>query len=247
MSANELKPSDPYCSNCNYALTGVTDSSKCPECGKPLVEVLVRRQVKTKYAGRRFRSTTRLLGLPLIDIALGSVEGESAGRAKGFIAIGDSAIGWLAIGGVARGFVAIGGVAFGVFAAGAMSFGLLSALGFCAIGGLAAGILTLGALAHGLTSIGYVAQGTIAIGAFAHGKKTFGPNTMGGRGPTSPDAQSMFDSLSWYFGSGWPSMSVMMQAYFLVLLIVLAMATGVAMLGLLKWARHRPGGEPRIS
>jgi len=33
---------DPYCGNCGYSLRGLTESSKCPECGKPIVEVLQR-------------------------------------------------------------------------------------------------------------------------------------------------------------------------------------------------------------
>jgi predicted Zn-ribbon and HTH transcriptional regulator len=37
----ELK-NEPYCGNCGYVLTGATETSKCPECGRPLVEVLTR-------------------------------------------------------------------------------------------------------------------------------------------------------------------------------------------------------------
>ncbi|MCZ6837337.1 MAG: hypothetical protein O7G85_16295, partial [Planctomycetota bacterium] len=125
MNEKELKPGDPYCTNCGYALTGAVDSSKCPECGKPLVEILDRYQVKLKYAGKRYRSTTKLFGLPLIDIALGPVADEAKGRAKGFIAIGDIATGWLAIGGFTRGFVSIGGMSIGVFSIGGCSLGLL--------------------------------------------------------------------------------------------------------------------------
>ena len=33
---------EPYGGNCGQQLTGLIDSSKCPECGKPLVEVLRR-------------------------------------------------------------------------------------------------------------------------------------------------------------------------------------------------------------
>ena len=31
-----LGRNEPYCSNCGYVLKGLTDSSKCPECGKPM-------------------------------------------------------------------------------------------------------------------------------------------------------------------------------------------------------------------
>ena len=37
-----LKLGEPYCGNCGHRLTGLVDSSKCPECGRPLVEVLTR-------------------------------------------------------------------------------------------------------------------------------------------------------------------------------------------------------------
>ena len=141
MTEPERRPGDPYCSSCGYSLTGAVDSSKCPECGLPLVEVLVRHQVKLNYSGKRFRATTKLLGLPLIDIALGPVEGEAKGKARGFIAIGDEAVGWLAIGGFARGFVAIGGFALGVLSMGGMSIGLLGAVGGAAIGGFAAQVM----------------------------------------------------------------------------------------------------------
>jgi hypothetical protein len=56
------KPDTPYSGDCGYELTGLVDSSKCPECGRPLVEVLIRRPGLirgTRYAGR-----TRVFGLP---------------------------------------------------------------------------------------------------------------------------------------------------------------------------------------
>lgn len=246
MADTELKPGDPYCTNCGYALTGATDSSKCPECGKPLVDVMARHQVKIKYAGKRYRSATRLFGLPLIDIALGPVEDEAKGKARGFIAIGDFATGWLAIGGYTRGFVSIGGVAMGIVSVGGVSLGLLSSLGGCAVGGLAAGGLVLGGLANGGMAAGFAAQGGGALGYFARGGVSIGRHTING-GVPSPEAIDMFNTLNWFFGGGWPSLLTIFYPYLLVFLFSLAVAAGVALLGWLKWSKHGPGDMARIS
>ena len=56
----------------------------------------------------------------------------------------------------------------------------------------------------------------------------------------------MFDSLSWYFGSGWPSLYAVMQPYWVVFFIILAVAAGLAMLGWMKWAKHGSGGVVRF-
>src|SRR5262245_32208874 len=118
---------DPYCGNCGYQLTGLTESSKCPECGKPLVEVLQRAPLLVR--NRRYKSGIEIFGLPLVHIAYGPSESERVGRARGIIAMGDMAVGFLAIGGFARGFIAMGGFAFGLVALGGFSLGLLGALG----------------------------------------------------------------------------------------------------------------------
>ena len=84
------KPGAPYCVNCHYDLTGATNTPVCPECGKPLVEVLVRGRHATTGRARRYRSETLLFGLPIIDVAIGPDPdgGEAFGRARGVIAIG---------------------------------------------------------------------------------------------------------------------------------------------------------------
>jgi len=241
MPDNELKAGDPYCTNCGYALTGAVDSSRCPECGRPLVEVMDRFRPKLKYAGRRYRSTTMLMGLPLIDIALGPVDNEPKGKARGFIAIGDEATGWLAIGGMARGVVAIGGMAVGVFSAGGMSIGLGGAVGGCAIGGLAAGGCAIGGLAGGGGAAGIVAQGGAAVGYYARGGGAFGPNTIGGGGPTSQEAVDVFNALSWFFSANWPSPTSIGLPFMMVGMIIIVAALTLAALAWLKWSRH--GGE----
>src|SRR6185295_8901343 len=103
----------PYCNHCGYQLTGLTESSKCPECGKPLVEVLQRGPAL--FRNRRYRSPIEIFGLPLVDVATGFV----------------------AIGGLARGFIAVGGFAMGLVAIGGCALGLLGALGGFALGGIA--------------------------------------------------------------------------------------------------------------
>src|SRR5688572_11826068 len=115
----------PYCNNCGYDLSNLTESSKCPECGRPLVEVLTRGPSNLE-TGKRYRSKATLFGWPVIDVALGPKDGELRGHAKGVIAIGDIATGGIALGGLARGVIAVGGAAFGAFSLGGFSFGLVT-------------------------------------------------------------------------------------------------------------------------
>jgi predicted RNA-binding Zn-ribbon protein involved in translation (DUF1610 family) len=117
----------PFCSHCGYVLKGLTESSKCPECGKPLVEVLTRPSQAFMNAGKRYKSRATLFGWPVVHVALGPKDGELRGHAKGIIAIGDIATGGIAIGGFARGVVAVGGMALGLFSMGGLAVGLLCA------------------------------------------------------------------------------------------------------------------------
>lgn len=164
---------DPYCRNCKYSLTGLTESSKCPECGMPLVEVLERGS--PSFMGKRYRSELRLFGLPLIDIATGPHGDEPRGTARGIIAIGDVATGWFAMGGLARGVIACGGFAFGLVAFGGIAVGLLSfagvalgvlgAYGGAALGGVAGGGVAIGGIVPGgAAAVGYYVAGGAAVG-----------------------------------------------------------------------------------
>lgn len=162
---------DPYCNNCRYSLVGLTESSKCPECGKPLVEVLERGPAFRR--GKRYRSSIVIFGLPLVHVALGPHEDEQRGRAKGIIAIGDVATGCLAIGGVARGIIAFGGLAIGFITFGGLSIGAV-AFGGWAIGGVATGGGALGIVATGGGAVGFVAQGGGALGYYAEGGGAYG-------------------------------------------------------------------------
>jgi hypothetical protein len=186
---------EPYCGNCGYILTGAVESSKCPECGKPIVEVLTRKSMFVG-GGKRYRSKATLFGLPVIHIALGPAEGESRGIARGIIAIGDVAIGFLALGGVACGIVAAGGAAIGLSVMGGLAIGLLTALGGTAIGAMAVGGAAIGILACGAGAIGLWAQGAGATGVFVRNLSV--ALRRGARG--SPPG---FEAVTWFFGA-WP-------------------------------------------
>jgi hypothetical protein len=144
----------PYCGVCGYHFTGLIDSGRCPECGRPVVDVLTR----GTGAGRqsvRYQSRARLFGVPLVAVAYGPIAGETRGHARGILAIGQVATGVLAVGVFAR-----GGVAVGVFAAGGLAVGTCVA-GVIAVGSLAAGVVAVGALAVGLWSVGSVSVSVV--------------------------------------------------------------------------------------
>ncbi len=242
---DQVRPdSEPYCSNCGYTLTGATESSKCPECGKPLVEVLMR-PILEATGGRRFRSKARILGMPVLDIAFGAHGTEKMGRPRGFIAIGDVATGVLAIGGQARGVVAIGGMAMGGFSMGGMSMGLLTSLGGLSIGGVCFGGFAIGLLARGGGAIGILADGGFAMGYCARGGTAFGPHTIDASGRVSAAAKSAFATFEWFFGTWPPSMA----SFFMTILTLLVITLVVAgLVGALAWraAMREEGPEPGI-
>jgi RNA polymerase sigma factor (sigma-70 family) len=91
-----------------------------------------------------YRSKWTLLGLPLIHIRFGDYYAREFGLARGWIALGDTAVGVL----FAAGWIATGGIALAP-----VSFGLI-----------AHGILATGALAFGVHAVGLVAAGAVAWG-----------------------------------------------------------------------------------
>jgi hypothetical protein len=231
-AASETK-NQPYCSNCGYVLTGLTESSKCPECGRPLVEVLARQSPAFLNAGKRYRSTATLFGWPVIDIALGPKDGQMRGHAKGIIAIGDIATGAIALGGIARGVVALGGMALGLFSLGGLSVGLICATGGLAVGGLASGGGAVGYFAAGGGAAGVVAQGGGAIGVYTRDGHNFGRGN-----PADP----LFNQFSWFFGGPLPSAAAMWQPMLVTLCATLAAG---AVIGLVAWLRllREPANE----
>lgn len=116
--------------------------------------------------GVRRRSSRRLYGWPLWEIAVGPdlESGEARGHARAVIAIGDIATGVLALGGLARGIVAVGGLAVGAVSLAGLSVGFLVAVGGMAAGSLAIGGAVLGYMAIGGLAMGYYACGGLAFG-----------------------------------------------------------------------------------
>jgi hypothetical protein len=229
---------DPYCSNCSYSLKGLTDSSKCPECGKPLVEVLTRKAFDLSKFGRRYKSRIMLFGLPLIHIAFGPDEDGPHGKAKGILALGEKATGLIAIGGQATGIVAIGGFARGVCCLGGISIGLFSC-GGCALGVLmASGGLAAALLASGGMAIGWLATGGMAIGVYAAGGATWGTYTMGA-GANDPQASAMLANWSWLMGNSPLSAMYMPMAWILGVMVALLGLIGLLML--VAYLRHDHG------
>jgi hypothetical protein len=109
----------------------------------------------------RVVSKTRVLGVPLFNVAFGvdPATGQTRGVARGLVAVGDVAIGVVAVGGVAVGVLPVGGVSIGLLAVGGLS------LGVAAVGGAA---------------MGGVAVGGIALGVYAAGGLVAGPHVLGG-------------------------------------------------------------------
>ncbi len=198
----EHKPGDVYCSNCGYVLTGLTDAARCPECGRPLVEVLTRVPFKRFGRAIRYRSDASLFGVPVIDVALGPMpeRGEARGVAKGIIAVGDIAIGGIAIGSFSAGIVSVGALGVGVSAVGGAAAGLLTAMGGFAIGGYTVGGASVGLIATGGGAVGVVAQGGGAAGVYVRGGGTIGVYRIT-PAVADPKAVRVFDALSPLLGS----------------------------------------------
>lgn len=208
MAPPDIPIGAPYCGNCGYALADLSDASKCPECGRPLVEVLMRKTTGVNAVRAvRIKSEITVFGLPLYHIAFGARPeyGERYGKARGVVAIGDLAMGGVAVGGSAFGVIAVGGGAFGLVSIGGMSVGLLGAIGGCALGGVAVGGGAVGVCASGGGAAGVVAQGGGAYGVYARGPGAFGTHVIApNRGVNDPAATQMFSTLAPIMGSSAP-------------------------------------------
>jgi len=234
----------PFCAACGHDLSGAVTSAKCPECGRPLVEVLTRATPgrRGRIVMRRYTSSRRVLGLPLVSVAFGLDDAGKIGHAKGYIALGDIATGVIAFGGFARGLVAFGGASIGGVTFGGLSLGTFAAFGGLAVAwlGSAIGGFAAGVLAGGGGAVGLVAQGGLAIGWLARGAQAKGVHTWS-RGAAAPDAttQALFGEYAWLVG---PS-GAMPQIHYNVLW-TLAIAIVVVLLALLPVLAARTRRDP---
>jgi hypothetical protein len=151
-----------------------------------------------------YRTRWQFLGLPLIDIQMGTRPGEKRRPAVGWIAIGEVAVGILAgFGAVSVGMISLGGVALGGFTLGGLGLGLVGC------GGVGIGFWAMGGLA-----LGYVASGTCAVawlaaqgaGAIAHGFAVGGVAVAQHANDTAARefiaSASFFSRADWFMKSG---------------------------------------------
>ncbi len=137
------------------------ETVQCPYCSEKLI-IEEGESAGADMWGYEYKSKKRWFGLPLVHIARGiDPQTGHSRKAKGIIAIGNTAIGVIAIGGKAFGIIPIGGfsaglLAFGGVSLGVVSFGVLALAAFLAIGGIAASpFYAIGALAFARNPIGF--------------------------------------------------------------------------------------------
>ena len=216
----------PFCGNCGYDLSGSTESSKCPECGRPIVEVLTRKTFVRKH-WIRYTSKATLLGWPVIDIALSGNRGGKPTIAKGIVAIGNFAVGGIALGAITVGIVDLGAIGIGVWSIGALAVGLLGSIGS----------LCVGLFVAGNVSIGVFASGLVAVGVFAQGQVTSGYNTRSfshfarGVPVAACSTGGSFSPMRWYFGNQLNAMAIVQP--FIILVSCSLVTAGV--IGFVAW------------
>jgi hypothetical protein len=98
-----------------------------------------------------YRSTQSWRGIPLVHVAFGRWEGGRfrPARARGLIAVGDTAVGMVAVGIIAVGGVVVGPLALGLVVVGLVGVGLVSA-GIVSVGLVTAGVVAVGMKAAGV-------------------------------------------------------------------------------------------------
>ena len=228
----------PYCANCGQDLSGLVDSSKCSECGKPLVEVLVR-EARKNLRFKRYASKAKLMGMPAIAVARGIGPDGKHAHARGWIAIGHKATGVIALGGLARGIVAIGGNAIGCFSFGGMSIGLIGSFGGFSVApiGVAIGGFAVGGIAWGGMAAGFAAIGGSGYGFHTWAASGYGVHRALMRGGAGdPAALAFFDHFSLLFGTpGGPMSFLRPIAWMLTTLVALGGLLSAP--AILRWAQ----------
>lgn len=218
---------DAWCGACGFDLSQSTDSARCPECGRSIVETLTRRGAQAPPI--HYRSRVKILGMHALAMSRGMEADNKPAHARGWIAIGPKATGVVAIGGRATGVVALGGMTMGIFAFGGMCIGLVTmgglALGLlAAMGGLAGSLgIAFGGLAAGSVAIGGAAVGVYAMGGAVLGVHVLGPG--GSSGPQIDELRRVLRTVVPTNANGSPRLlplQVFMAAAFLGLSILLA-------------------------
>ena len=176
-----------------------------------------------RIEGVDYRSEREFLGVPLVHIASG-IDLRTGKRrvARGWLAVGDTAIGGIAFGGVAMGGLAFGGLTLGIVSYGGCALGLF------AIGGLAIGLA--GAFA-GLAIGGFAAVGGLAIGYFAHGGGVIGEHVLG---PMRQDPEAV------RFFKPWAPAALSSFAIWNSVIIAISIAISA---GLPAWAKRTQSGQ----
>lgn len=144
------------------------------------------------------KSKRALFGLPLVHINLG----HGKRRAKGIIAIGNTATGVIAIGFASVGLLSFGVASIGLISLGAVSLAALLSIGAISvgtisIGAISVGVFTVGAVSAGMFSIGAVASAThVAIGHTVSGRVAIGEAVKGVSTITVADSNHVFSTVS---------------------------------------------------
>ena len=129
--------------NCPECGEKISDKAvSCPKCGNPMKPILI----NPLWRGYEWKSQTKVLGVPLIHIAIG--RDKQTGKlltAKGIIAIGQFGIGLITIAQFGVGFL----FGLGQFVAGFISISQFALAYYFGLGQFATGITAIGQIAFG--------------------------------------------------------------------------------------------------
>ncbi|HWB11779.1 MAG TPA: sigma-70 family RNA polymerase sigma factor [Pirellulales bacterium] len=184
--------------------------------GSPQLPQTRLKERQSRWEGRQWTSSTRLLGLPLVEIRFSSPQLpggdvlaiQQRQVARGWIALGERAYGVIfAMGNVAVGTIAVGGV----FSVGLVALGCIS-VGIVALGAASVGIIGIGGLGTGIFAFGGMALGWFALGggaaawraakggvAWAH---DFALGSSAAAAHANDQAARDFIEQWWFFGAG---------------------------------------------